>query len=667
VNARARAFSRIVRDAPESVPNVPTAHVDARSPGLALDLARANARDRARPFPVVLVDTARAIATRPRERGRIEIMAADAPAIDGDVADAVAALERRYEGLKKKTTAVYEAKLVMARNAVKRAERRGDGNVDALRGETRALEARRDAALVDLDDELTRESRKTREEMEAEAREESVRRERAELVVRHLEEERAKAGEAEARRRPAARAREEEEELHEEAEEHRSRSPEGTSPREVGGEDARVEGLSAFGRMKRNLSKQPETRRPVKRVAEVAEEARARGAPPPETRRPVQHVAEVVEEARVKVNMAALAPRSMVETRVESVQSQPPMMDPHDALLNRLTKNKPQREKTSAHVDAQRGMERMRVESNPAPVVPRAFAPEPVKSAHRNDPFEPPRGLSAAVKAIMAEDTNKQTIESAFGMPQSKTNSGTTASERQASDDVFAPEPKSDPVPAPPLRAESNPYLLSKRDLRPAPGRRVGSQSTYQTRQKHSTDDPSRRARLTAEVVPHRSAETHVEEPERLALAPSNHHPHPPADSGSDSPTQSLQLKPKIPRALVPDSAFKISEVRNLFSYARHGRYGELKQLIMKGVPLDARDEMGNTSLIIACQNGQGRCVKLLVRSGADTNLQNKRGNTALHFSVHFRFDAVSDFLQRHGAATNIQNQEGQTCYEFVG
>ena len=643
MKARARAVSRIVRDAPESVPNGPTAHVDARSPGLALDLARANARDRARPFPVVLVDTARAIATRPRERGRIEIMAADAPAIDGDVADAVAALERRYEGLKKKTTAVYEAKLVMARNAVKRAERRGDGNVDALRGETRALEARRDAALVDLDDELTRESRKTREEMEAEAREESVRRERAELVVRHLEEERAKAGEAEARRRPAARAREEEEELHEEAEEHRSRSPEGTSPREVGGEDARVEGLSAFGRMKRNLSKQPETRRPVKRVAEV------------------------VEEARVKVNMAALAPRPMVETRVESVQSQPPMMDPHDALLNRLTKNKPQREKTSAHVDAQRGMERMRVDSNPAPVVPRAFAPEPVKSAHRSDPFEPPRGLSAAVKAIMAEDTNKQTIESAFGMPQSKTNSGATASERRASDDVFAPEPKSDPVPAPPLRAESNPYLLSKRDLRPAPGRRVGSQSTYQTRQKHSTDDPSRRARLTAEVVPHRSAETRVEEPERLALAPSNHHPHPPADSGSDSPTQSLQLKPKIPRALVPDSAFKISEVRNLFSYARHGRYGELKQLIMKGVPLDARDEMGNTSLIIACQNGQGRCVKLLVRSGADTNLQNKRGNTALHFSVHFRFDAVSDFLQRHGAATNIQNQEGQTCYEFVG
>ena len=252
---------------------------------------------------------------------------------------------------------------------------------------------------------------------------------------------------------------------------------------------------------------------------------------------------------------------------VESVQSQPPMMDPHDALLNRLTKNKPQREKTSAHVDAQRGMERMRVDSNPAPVVPRAFAPEPVKSAHRNDPFEPPRGLSAAVKAIMAEDTNKQTIESAFGMPQSKTNSGATASERRASDDARARTKIRSGSRAAVARRVQSVSLIEKR-FETSAGATRRSQSTYQTRQKHSTDDPSRRARLTAEVVPHRSAETRVEEPERLALAPSNHHPHPPADSGSDSPTQSLQLKPKIPRALVPDSAFKISEVRNLFSYA---------------------------------------------------------------------------------------------------
>ena len=191
---------------------------------------------------------------------------------------------------------------------------------------------------MDLDDELTRESGKTRE-MEAEAREESVRRERAELVVRHLEEERAKAGEAEARRRPAARTRKGGR-IARRGGEARSRSPEGTSPREVGDETF-GEGLSASGD-EAKLVGNGRSRRPEKRVAEVVEEARARGAPPPETRRPVQHVAEVVEEARVKVNMAALAPRPTVETRAESVQSQPPKMDPHDALLNRLTKNKPQ-------------------------------------------------------------------------------------------------------------------------------------------------------------------------------------------------------------------------------------------------------------------------------------------------------------------------------------
>ena len=51
----------------------------------------------------------------------------------------------------------------------------------------------------------------------------------------------------------------------------------------------------------------------MQHVAEVVEEARARGAAA-ETRRPVQHVAEVVEEAPVKVNMAALAPDRWVET-----------------------------------------------------------------------------------------------------------------------------------------------------------------------------------------------------------------------------------------------------------------------------------------------------------------------------------------------------------------
>lgn len=126
-------------------------------------------------------------------------------------------------------------------------------------------------------------------------------------------------------------------------------------------------------------------------------------------------------------------------------------------------------------------------------------------------------------------------------------------------------------------------------------------------------------------------------------------------------------LKPKIPRALVEPQRFKVAEMRNLFSFSRHGRYSQMKELLSKGVPIDARDENGNSALIIACQNGQGRLVKLLVRSGADPNLQNKRGNTPLHYAILFKFDVIADFVIKHGARTDIRNCEGLTCYEFVG
>ena len=139
------------------------------------------------------------------------------------------------------------------------------------------------------------------------------------------------------------------------------------------------------------------------------------------------------------------------------------------------------------------------------------------------------------------------------------------------------------------------------------------------------------------------------------------------SDSNENASFQPVVLKPKIPRSLVVPQRFKVTEMRNLFSFARHGRYAPMKDLLTKGVPIDARDENGNSALITACQNGQGRLVKLLVRSGADPNIQNKRGNTALHFAVLFKFDVIADFMIKHGARTDIRNVEGLTCYEFFG
>jgi hypothetical protein len=371
--------------------------------------------------------------------------------------------------------------------------------------------------------------------------------------------------------------------------------------------------------------------------------------------------------------MRALAPEP-VESNAPEARVIEQAFDPHDALLRRL--------KASSLKSEAEGSRARDAPAKPVAPIARetpSFAP---RAHETSDPFAPPRGLGAAINAIMENKSSAaaaRSIESAFGMPNAPDARVSVASKSilepdRARDDVFAPDTKKVPgaLPAAPVHVEPNPYVMAAQDLRPAPRRRIGFPSAYRNAQsaevstaKHAREAVRGRDSPNANVAATEDAA--IPRERDLALTPSNQLSAPVTADPSESLPQRPELKPKIPRILVPSSPFKISEVRNLFSFARHGRYGELKKLIMKGVPLDARDEMGNSALIIACQNGQGRCVKLLIRSGADPNVQNKHGNTPLHFSLHFRFDAISDFLQRHGGMTDIQNHDGQTCYEFVG
>jgi hypothetical protein len=51
-------------------------------------------------------------------------------------------------------------------------------------------------------------------------------------------------------------------------------------------------------------------------------------------------------------------------------------------------------------------------------------------------------------------------------------------------------------------------------------------------------------------------------------------------------------------------------EVEDVFSFARHNRVEDIERLLDRGVPVDVRDEFGNTILIIACQV-RARCFVL--------------------------------------------------------
>ena len=65
-----------------------------------------------------------------------------------------------------------------------------------------------------------------------------------------------------------------------------------------------------------------------------------------------------------------------------------------------------------------------------------------------------------------------------------------------------------------------------------------------------------------------------------------------------------------------------------LFSLCRHGKYAEIEDLFDDPtflLPIDAKDDLGNTLLMLACQNGNKRIVKLCLRRGANINTQNVR------------------------------------------
>lgn len=612
-----------------------------------------------------------------------------------DDADAVAT-RTRYAALRRKTRALHEAKVAMSRQAERKAERegRGEDELEALRRETQALETGRDAAMRELDEEEEEELAAI--DLEARVAAESGDDLKSWAMQRHLEEERAKAEDESTEKerktaapipmRPQVTTREEDEYV--DADDYRTRSPEGTSPRgtsEVGDESEDEEEKEIISVSVAATEAEAENAREAK-DKDVSALNKVLGIMQRKADRKASQAQQTdrFEVKRGNATMAALAPAPApvpptavatppvatpsFEANVASVTATPvvPMMDPHEALLQKLKSTSvrgqpPARQSTAAEAPASTQSSNRR---------PQAASTE----REKQDPFAPPRGLAAAVDAIASRRqpaATPQTIESAFGMPrfQNEPASAPASIFQQRQDgvarhSVFAPDAPEERPPAAPVRVEPNPYLLSEEDTRPAPRRRFGL-----PRGREQKEDNVSKGRDTGHTKAIGFTDAISSARHDMALTPSNQQVSlaNQQDVDSDASPKTVNLKPKIPRALVPRIDFKISEVRSLFSFARHGRYGELKKLIMKGVPIDARDEMGNSALIVACQNGQGRCVKLLVRSGADPNLQNKQGNTALHFSVHFRFDAVSDFLQRHGGLTNIQNAHGQTCFEFVG
>lgn len=129
----------------------------------------------------------------------------------------------------------------------------------------------------------------------------------------------------------------------------------------------------------------------------------------------------------------------------------------------------------------------------------------------------------------------------------------------------------------------------------------------------------------------------------------------------SNSLINSIKIESSNDQSILSLQQFKPfnHEYYDIFSLARHGRYNELENILLRGVDPDSRDMWGNTILIVGTQNGNKRIVKLALRYGGNINSFNHLGNTGLHFASQYKYYNIYEYLIYKGANQEILNIKG--------
>jgi ankyrin repeat protein len=70
--------------------------------------------------------------------------------------------------------------------------------------------------------------------------------------------------------------------------------------------------------------------------------------------------------------------------------------------------------------------------------------------------------------------------------------------------------------------------------------------------------------------------------------------------------------------------------IRTLFSAVAQDDMATIEALLAKGVDVNAKNESGQTALMIAARYARTTIVQFLVAKGADPNIKDKQGWTAL-------------------------------------
>jgi len=103
-----------------------------------------------------------------------------------------------------------------------------------------------------------------------------------------------------------------------------------------------------------------------------------------------------------------------------------------------------------------------------------------------------------------------------------------------------------------------------------------------------------------------------------------------------------------------------------MMSAAKDGNVEVVRALLAAGVPPDAANGIGQTSLHVTALWGHAAVVELLIDAGASASLPNQFGATPLHFAAQNKRVEVAKVLMARGADPNARSNNGARPYEMV-
>jgi hypothetical protein len=109
-----------------------------------------------------------------------------------------------------------------------------------------------------------------------------------------------------------------------------------------------------------------------------------------------------------------------------------------------------------------------------------------------------------------------------------------------------------------------------------------------------------------------------------------------------------------------------VTLARTAFQHARAGDSTSLAWMLEAGLPVNLRNERGDTLLMLASYYGQLDTVRLLLARGANPEQTNDQGQTPLA-GVAFKGNvAMAELLLQHGARVEGAGPDGRTPLMFA-